>query len=60
MRDASDMFLSHDAREEKKWNEYVASCPICKFCDSPITDDGYFIDGEWYCEDCIEDCKKEV
>ena len=39
----------------------IAKLPICSHCDEPITDDtAFFIEGEWICENCMNQFRKVV
>ena len=41
--------------QEEKLNKR----PCCNYCGDHIQEEyGYYLDGEWYCEDCIHESKK--
>ena len=47
-------FERHSAAQEEK----LKRAPICDECGQPIQDDFYYeIDGNKYCEECINNCK---
>jgi RNA polymerase-binding transcription factor DksA len=40
-------------------DERLERYPICECCGERIQDEKlYYIDGRFYCEECIEDCHK--
>lgn len=44
-------FYRHDHEQQKRLKEL----PVCCYCDDPIEDDFcYEINGEYYCEDCLD------
>lgn len=50
-------FLRHDARQAKRLSER----PVCTDCHDPIQEEtAYYINGEWICESCMEDYRREV
>lgn len=56
-RDALDEFERYD-REQ---TEQLKRLPKCSCCGDPIQGEMlYVINGELYCEDCIDDCRKYV
>ena len=45
-------FEQHDREQVKR----LAELPVCDYCEEPIQDEAaYYINGEWYCENCLED-----
>lgn len=62
------MFMTSDpaADAERYLNELedermerMADRPTCTICGRRIVDDfAYNIQGDWYCEDCIDDCRE--
>lgn len=43
---------------ERRNNKYEETCPRCYNCGEPITSDiAWEIDGNLYCEDCIDSFK---
>ncbi len=47
----------HDA-ECERWLERR---PVCKMCGEHIQDDwGYCIDGDWICENCMDDFRAYI
>lgn len=52
-------FLYEEA--ERRNRKYEENCPRCYNCDEPIYDDyAYEIDGNLYCEECIESFRVPV
>lgn len=50
--DNYELFQQHDAEQE----ELLEGLPVCCCCGNHIQDDYYYdIDGEIYCEKCMED-----
>lgn len=51
-----------DAENYMKMQErLLQKRPVCVLCGEHIQDeDCYYINHEYYCNDCIEDCKREV
>ena len=52
--DNYDLWEAHEAKQEAA----LARCPVCenRGCGKRIQDDFYFyIDGEIFCEDCMQD-----
>lgn len=50
-----------DAEREREREEIMARLPVCAECDQPLEDDfGYYINGEWICEACMDSYRKEV
>ena len=50
--DNYELFQQHDAEQE----ELLEGLPVCCCCGNHIQDDCYYdIDGEIYCEKCMED-----
>lgn len=56
--DAYDMWVAHDARQEKA----LAELPVCYYCDEPIQDGFYYeVNEEIICKDCLDShFRKEV
>ena len=55
--DAYDLWASN---ERKSYNS-TKYRPLCSCCQEPISGDmAYRVNGELYCEDCIEDMKEYV
>lgn len=54
--DSLDLFFAHQAKQEQG----LSRCPRCCNCGEHITDDYlYDIDGDLYCEDCLDDVFKK-
>lgn len=50
-------FDRYDAEQERR----IEKLPRCSQCDSPIQDDyAYYINGEWICDECLEQFRREV
>jgi formylmethanofuran dehydrogenase subunit E len=59
MNDYLDLFNSHDANMERKYEEYVDERPKCECCGEPIMDDfAICIDDEWFCDSLF--CKESA
>ncbi len=55
--DNYDLWERHDA-EQNRWLERL---PKCSICGEPIQQDmAVCIHGDWYCDDCLDDMRKEV
>ena len=55
--DNYDIWLSHDAAIER----YKKHLPHCCECGEPImTEHTYVVRGEYYCEDCMKDMRKDT
>jgi len=55
--DNYDLWARHDAEQEEALNKL----PKCKICGEPIQqEDAVCICGNWYCDDCLDDCRKAV
>ena len=51
--DNLDLYERHEREQAKKLNEL----PVCSNCGEPIQDEtAYYINGEWICNDCMENC----
>ena len=51
MKDAYDFFEEYDREQNSK----IQELPVCCYCDEPIQDESaYCINGDWYCESCLE------
>ena len=49
-----DFALWNDDQEEK-----LNKRPLCDYCGQPVQDDCYYeLNGEVYCQYCIDNCKK--
>ncbi len=56
MRDNIDLYLEHEAEQERRYQRWLKSRPICDCCGERITDDYYYdINGTIYCEDCLNE-----
>ena len=52
MLDNYDLWQRHDAEQQRRLSEL----PECCYCSQPIQDEyAYLIDGEWVCEECMDD-----
>lgn len=50
-------FNQHDAEQQ----EWLESRPKCSYCEEPIQDDYcYEIDGEYVCEECLNDNHRKL
>ena len=50
--------LNRYEREQAMWEKYA---PICTECGEPIMDDeAYLLNGEIYCEDCVNQSRIDV
>jgi formylmethanofuran dehydrogenase subunit E len=59
--DAYDMWVDHEARQQRELEEYIERLPICSECGQPMMCDWcYEINGELVCEHCIEEHRKSV
>lgn len=41
--------------EEQRW--FIAHSPICPICGrrtGEVSNQGYFLFGQWFCEECVE------
>lgn len=57
MPDNYDLWEAHDAEQARQ----EARLPHCADCDEPImTNEAYYINGDWICEDCMDSYKREV
>lgn len=55
--DVSDLYDSYELEKEKRWERWVEGLPTCAICGDPITDDFcYLVDGDYICEECMEEC----
>lgn len=55
--DNYDMFRTYDYEQQRR----VKKLPRCSHCDEHITDDtAFYIEGEWICEDCMNQFRKVV
>ena len=53
--DAYDMWVDHEARQQRELEEYIARLPICSECGEPIMCDFlYKINDELICEHCMD------
>ena len=42
-------------------NDFLSRLPVCVECGNPIQDEtAFYIDGDWYCEACMETYRREV
>ena len=56
MDELLDRYLAEEARQEKEWYD---SLPYCEVCGEKIQETGYNIFDCWFCQDCIEDMRKD-
>ena len=57
MYDNYDIWAMHDAEQEKA----LMRLPVCCKCDEHIQqEDAVRIDGNWYCDECLEGMREEV
>lgn len=57
MIDNSDLFEIYDRERERK----LEKLPTCRDCAQPIQQwDAVEIDGEWYCDQCLNDRRRET
>ena len=55
-----DPVADYDALDAEQ-QRILDKLPRCSECDEPIVDEyAYYINGEWICEDCMEQYRKEV
>lgn len=55
--DNYDLWARHDAEKEAE----LEKLPECSECGEKIQDEyAYYINGEWICERCMKDYRKEV
>ena len=48
-------FENYDREQQRRLERY----PICECCGEHIQDEKlYYIDGRFFCEECIEDCHR--
>lgn len=51
MMDNYDMWRQHDMEQSRR----LERLPVCSYCGEPIQqEDAVCIDGEWFCDDCLE------
>jgi formylmethanofuran dehydrogenase subunit E len=61
MRDAYDMWVDHEAQQQRELEEYIERLPICSECgERMVCDWCYEINGELICEDCMDNHRKSV
>lgn len=49
-----DNYDQFEARERRA-QQWMESLPVCAHCEQPIQqDDAVYIDGKWYCDDCLD------
>ena len=50
--------FSRKCEEEEEW---LKSLPVCAECGEPIQqEDAVYLNGEWYCDDCIRHMRKQT
>lgn len=55
-----DPYADFDSWDRER-EERLQRLPQCSQCDQHIqTEKAYYINGEWICEECMEDYHKEV
>lgn len=54
-----DRYLDKEIAEYYKDPDIIEKCTKCK-CNLYVGEECYYIDNEYYCEDCIEDTFKVV
>lgn len=55
--DNHDMWQADDRRKQN----WLDSLPYCEICGHPIQQErAVCLDGVWYCDECIEENRKEV
>ena len=55
MRDNLDLYMEHELDQERAYQRWLETRPVCKKCGEPIEDDdAYLINGDYYHEDCID------
>lgn len=54
-----DRYLDKEIAEYYKDPDIIEKCTKCK-CNLYVGEECYYIDSEYYCEDCIEDTFKVV
>ena len=55
--DNHDIWQANEERRERE----LEQLPKCARCEDPIQQErAVCIDGVWYCDECLEDCRKEV
>lgn len=56
MRFYSDDPARDAARHDAERQRQLDNLPCCCYCDEPIQDEyAYLIDGEWVCEECMNE-----
>lgn len=59
--DAYDMWVDHEARQQRELEEYIERLPICSECGQPMMCDWcYKIGDELICEHCMDEHRKSV
>lgn len=50
-------FNRYDSEQQK----YLKKLPVCCGCGEPIQqDDAVCIDGDWFCDDCLNDMRQHI
>ena len=58
MRRSGDPYADFDAYDREQ-QDAIERYPICECCGEHIQSERlYYIDGRFFCEECIEDCHK--
>lgn len=54
MRDNIDFYMEHELEEERQYQRWLETRPVCDECGEYITDDWCWeIGNEVFCEDCL-------
>lgn len=57
MIDNYDLYRMYEAEQERKEKRL----PVCCLCDNHIyQDSAVYMYGEWYCDDCLRENRKEI
>nr|DAV01128.1 MAG TPA: Inhibitor of sigma-G Gin [Bacteriophage sp.] len=55
--DPSDLYEAYQEeldREQEWFIEHSPICPICGRRTGEVSNQGYYLFGQWFCEECIE------
>jgi hypothetical protein len=48
-------------RLDAKQSAWLKKLPTCQICGKPIQQErAVCMEGFWFCDDCLDDCRKEV
>ena len=55
MRDNIDLYMEHELDQERQYQKWLETRPVCEYCGDPIEDDeAMYIDGDYYHIECAE------